>query len=114
MNRLVATLDKQMRLVGSKIKKPGKHDVVLPDQCDLALDGRYKWDGERFVPLGHGFGPVVAKPPVSEAAVLYALIEALGDKAPTDAVLWAEWYEQNLKVRDEELAILRVKQKVRK
>ena len=71
MTKLIAVFDANKRLVGTKKKaRPGKDDVVLPDNCDLPTDGSYKWADGIFVPLGHGFGPVVAKPPISEAAVL--------------------------------------------
>ncbi len=105
MSKLVAILDGNKCLIGARRKaKIGKGDIVLPDDCDLAMDGRYKWDGKAFVPLGHGFGPVVARPPVSEAAVLYMLVEQLGDAAPAKAREWADWYASNLKQREMELA----------
>ncbi len=115
MTQLIAVLDANKRLVGTTKKaRPGKDDVVLPDNCDLAVDGSYKWDGKRFVPLGHGFGPVVARPPISETAVLYLLIDALGDDAPHMARGWADWYAKNLKVREEEQAIRTRKPKIRR
>ncbi len=115
MKKLIAVLDKNKRLIGTKRKaNPGSDDVVLPDGCDLSTDGMYKYDGKRFVPLGHGFGPVVAKPPISETAVLYLLIDALGDKAPHETREWADWYAVNLKVREEEMALRRRKPKTRR
>lgn len=113
--KLVAVLDQNRRLTGFKPKaRPGKDDVVVPDNCDLAADGRYKWDGSCFVPLGHGFGPVVAKPPFSESSVLYLLVVELGDKAPHPARTWADWYAMNLKVREEELALRHQKPSIRR
>lgn len=115
MNYLVAILDDDKRLVGTKRKaRPGKDDVVLPDNCDLTTDGMYKWDGTCFVPLGHGFGPVVAKPPFSESSVLYLLVVALGDKAPHPAREWADWYAENLKAREAELALRHRKPRIRR
>ncbi len=111
----VAILDKNKRLTGFKSKsRPGKDDVVVPDNCDLETDGSYKWDGTCFVPLGHGFGPVVARSPISEAAVLYLLVDALGGGAPHQAREWADWYAENLKVREEEQAIRTRKPKTRR
>ncbi len=115
MKKLIAVLDGNKRLVGTKRKaNPDEKDVVLPEGCDLSTDGMYKWDGSSFVPLGHGFGPVVAKPPYSEAAVLSLLIDDLGDKAPHQAREWADWYSVNLKVREEEMALRRRKPKMRR
>ncbi len=115
MKKLIAVLDGNRRLVGTKRKAtPDKDDVVLPEGCDLSLDGMYKWDGASFVPLGHGFGPVVTKPPFSETAVLYELVDALGDDAPVQAREWADWYAVNLKVREEEMALRRRKPKMRR
>ncbi len=115
MKQLIAVLDANKRLTGTKMAmKPGQDAVLLPDGCDLPMDGSYKWDGTCFVPLGHGFGPVVARPPVSETTVLYHLIDALGDKAPHPAREWADWYVENLKVRDEEISRRTRKPKIRR
>ncbi len=127
MTELIAVFDEKKRLFGTKRKaRPGKDDVILPDNCDLQddvilpdncdlpTDGSYKWDGTCFVPLGHGFGPVVAKPPFSESSVLYLLVVALGDGAPHPAREWADWYAENLKVREEELALRHSKPKIRR
>ena len=115
MKQLIAVLDANKRLTGTKmVSKPGENDVLLPDGCDLPIDGSYKWSGKCFVPLGHGFGPVVARPPISETAVLYLLIDALGDGAPHQAREWADWYVENLKVRDEEQAVRTRKPKIRR
>lgn len=110
---LVAKLDAKRCLVGTTRKaKPGKADVVLPENCDLALDGSYKWDGKKFVPLGHGFGPVVDMPVTTEAA-LYALIASRGFEVADEASEWAAWYEKHLKARDAELAVARRKRQAR-
>ncbi len=115
MKQLIAVLDGNKRLIGTTKKaRLGKDDVPLPDGCDLPMDGTYKWDGTCFVPLGHGFGPVVARPPISETAVLYLLVNALGDDAPHPAREWADWYNENLKVREEEQAKRTRKPKTRR
>ena len=112
---MVAVLDDQRRLIGTNKKKTlVKGDVNLPLNCDLPLDGTYKWSGESFTPLGHGFGPVVAKPPYSESAVLFRLVEAMGEKAPHECKKWAGWYAENLKVREDETALRRVKPMIRR
>lgn len=113
--QLVAVLDDERRLIGTKNKRAVvKGDVALPVGCDLPLDGTYKWNGSSFIPLGHGFGPVVAKPPYSESAVLFLLVQAMGKKAPHECLAWAEWYAENLKVREDELARRRGKPKIRR
>ena len=102
--QLVAVLDKKMRLVGTKYKiRATPDDVTLPDDCDLPLNGTYKWQDDLFVPLGHGFPPIVSRPSATEAEALYDLIEMLGKKAPAKARTWADWYAVNLKKREEEM-----------
>ncbi len=115
MKQLIAVFDANKRLTGTKmVAKPLQFDVPLPDGCDLPMDGSYKWDGTCFVPLGHGFGPVVARSPISETAVLYLLVDALGDDALPPAREWADWYAENLKVREEEQALRAGKPKIRR
>lgn len=103
---LVAVLDGRGRLIGLKRKaRPSPDDFLLPNGCDLPLDGSYKLMGKCFVPLGHGFGKPM-RPPVSVEAVLNSMIQALSDLAPDavphEAQEWAEWYQKNLKVREDE------------
>lgn len=103
--RLIAVLDAQNYLVGYKRKlKPGTLDVVVPDDCDLPPNATYKWDGKRFVPLGHGFPPVVTRPPATMDEVILEVIDGLGKKAGPKAVAWAEWYRLNLLKREEEMS----------
>lgn len=110
--RRVAVLDKRGYLVGdAKLRGNQKLPAggVEMDPGDLPLDGTYKWDPENraFVPLGHGFPRIVSKPPVSETMVLYHIVRALGKKLPAEARAWADWYEANLRQRDEETALHR-------
>lgn len=108
----IALLDPEGRLVGLDYKPdPEPNDLVVDDGIDLPLDGTYKWDGHTFVPLGHGFGPISYRPPISETRALYLIIQTLGDTAPTDLLRWAVWYEAVLKKRDEETAVARQKAK---
>ena len=103
---LIAVLDKNGHLVGTRRDEPNADDVVLPDDCDLPLNGTYKWmpDQKCFMPLGTGFPRVAAKPPVSETQVLYLLASAIGEELlPKEVQDWMRWYEKNLKKREEEL-----------
>ena len=105
MSKLIAVLDARNYLTGYKRKKtPGPLDVVVPDNCDLPANGTYKWDGRKFVPLGHGFPPVVTRPPVTSDEVMLEIIEAMGLKARPKAEAWAEWYRTNLLKREEEMS----------
>lgn len=113
MSKTVAILDEKKRLVGYKRKvKIGPLDVVVPDNCDLPTNGIYKWDGNRFVPLGHGFPPVVARPPATMDEVMLEIIDGLGKKTGPKAIAWAEWYRQNLLQREEEMSFRHRIQKV--
>ena len=103
---LVAVLDDRSRYIGTKLKaKPTQDDFLLPNGCDLPTDGSYKLVGNAFVPLGHGFGKPM-RAPVSTEAVLNSLIQAMTDLAPDavphEARVWAEWYQKNLKAREDE------------
>ena len=111
---LVAVLDSKSRLIGTKWKtRPGKDDFLLPRGCDLPLDGSYKLIGKAFVPLGHGFEKP-SPPPYGVEAVLFAMIRALApDAVPHEAREWADWFEGNLKVREDELDEARDKRRVR-
>ncbi len=103
--KLIAVLDAKQYLVGYKRKiKPGPLDVVVPDGCDLPADGTYKYDGKRFVPLGHGFPPVVTRPPATMDEVVLEIIAALGNKSGPKARAWADWYRVNLLRREEEMS----------
>ncbi len=104
----IAILNDKSYLIG--FKKLGKKAqvpegaVVVPDECDLATDGSYKWvpDQGCFLPLGHGFGKS-ERAPVPEVQVLYLLAMAM-DNPPSEVSAWAKWYEKNLKKAHEEMA----------
>jgi len=101
----VALLDDNNRLVGLKSKEqPTADDLVVDSNCDLPTDGSYKWSAEQtcFVPLGHGFGPVSSRPPISNMRALYLVAQCLADDIPQEVRDWMDWYEQNLQKRDEE------------
>ena len=103
--KTVAQLDRQQRLVGyRKVKKLSKTHIEVPDDCDLPTDGRYRWDGARFVPLGHGYGKP-DNPPVATDFAVFLMMRALVNEQPIpdECRLYVEWYEKNLRKRNEEL-----------
>ena len=114
---LVAVLDGKSRLIGTKWKvRPAKGDFLLPNGCDLPMDGSYKLIGKAFVPLGHGFEKP-SPPPYGTDTVLFVMIRAAldltPDAVPHEAREWADWFEGNLKVREDELDEARDKRRVR-
>jgi len=103
--KTVAVLDGDKRLIGSVKATDGI------DFGDLPLNGSYKYDEEKgqFVPLGFGFCKIKVHQPYSNDFVMRRIIDALGDNAPIEAKEWAAWYDENLRRRDEENAIMRRK-----
>jgi len=105
--KLVAVLDDNNRLVGSK-RIPVDQDGI--DFGDLVTDGRMKWNAEKkaFYPLGTDFGKIKTQQPHSNEFVIYRLMEALrkvpGFEMPIEADQWGEWYNGALKQRDMEFA----------
>lgn len=104
---LIAILDANDRLVGTRTGEPGLGDVPLPDGCDLPTDGTYKWvaDHAAFFPLGHGFPRISSKPPVSEAYVLHWVVTraiAAGENVPPGVRGWADWFASHHKPREDE------------
>lgn len=104
MKQLIAVLNQQGALVGTRTGKPKDGEVVLPANFDLPLDGSYVHREGAFWPLGHGFPKPGARPAVTEQLALYQVIEAMGTKAPTEARRWADWYSAEMRGRDEERA----------
>lgn len=105
--KLVAVLDDNNRLVGSKTVAASTDGI---DFGDLPLDGRFKWNPEKqaFYPLGTDFGKIKTQQPHSNEFIMFRLMEALrkvpGFEMPLEANEWAEWYNGALKQRDIELA----------
>jgi hypothetical protein len=99
--KTIAVLDSNNRLIGSKAVAD---DVDGIDPGDLRLDGSYKWDAasKAFHPLGHNFGKIKARQPHSTDLVMAKLIEAMGAAAPFEAKEWLDWYNVELRRRDEE------------
>jgi len=104
---LIAILDANNRLVGTRPGELGPGDVPIAADHDLPTDGTFKWVAEEgaFFPLGHGFARVSAKPPVSEAYVLNWLVQraiASGENVPASVRGWSDWFEKHHKTREDE------------
>ncbi len=102
----VARLNEGKYLVGYRqVKKVNESHVVVPDNCDLPVDGSYRWDGERFIPRGHGYGKPSSPPMSADYAMFLTMRALLNDKPiPPEVQLYVTWYEENLAKRNEELS----------
>ncbi len=93
----IAILDKKSRLVGlrrlGKRAKVPKDAVVVTDECDLPVDGTYKWipEDEGFMPVGHGLGKPGPAPISTETVVL--LLASNMVNPPQEVLDWIEWYK---------------------
>ena len=105
MTVTIAELDNNKVLFGFKIVNEAKDlDVVVPDNCDLPTDFKYKWNGTSFVPLGSG-SPRPKSAPISMHFAVYKLMEAVkvqGTKLSAETKLWMKYYEENLLRTEEE------------
>lgn len=102
----IAILDKDQRLIGyRKVKKVTKDHVVVPDSCDLPTDGSYRWNGEAFMPRGHGYGKP-PRPPVASDYAVFLMMRAFlkGEPLPHECQDYVNWYEDVLAKRNEEMA----------
>lgn len=100
-----AVLDKEDRLVGYEITESPDGKFVVPMEADLPTDGTYKKVGKTFLPLGFGFTKP-SRPPMDDSAVMAGvliLLKGQGVSIPEDLAMWLEWYNTNLKQRNEEL-----------
>lgn len=100
----IAVLDDKLTLVGYKeVTSLGDDDVDVGMECDLPVDGTYKYDPQEktFVPLGHGFGKP-KRAPVPDSLVLYILASKMKNP-PQEIRDWCGWYEENLAQQHEEL-----------
>lgn len=106
VSRVVAVLNDQNVLIGSTVVD----DDSGVEFGDLPTNGSYKYDPKlkTFIPLGHGFGKVKTRQPYENDLVVATLIEALakvpGFEVPHVASEWLNWYNTELRRRDEEKA----------
>lgn len=107
MKKFFSVLNNSKQLIGRREADEGELPLANEtdiDCGDLPLDGSYKFNEAKknFVPLGHGLVRVASRPPLSESLALFYVIRSLGDNVNKKASDWADWYEKNLKQRDEE------------
>lgn len=105
--KTVAKLNANGVLIGSRSVDENVEGIEFGD---LPTDGRYKWNATKsaFLPVGHDFGKVKTKQPHAEPYVMARLIETLaklpGYEVPFEAQEWLDWYNTEMRRRDEELA----------
>jgi hypothetical protein len=104
--KTVAVFDASNVLIGSAVV-PSDQDGI--DFGDLPTNGTYKYDGQRFIPLGHGFDKPKTGAPHSVEYVVTRIVEAMGDNAPAEAIAFAKWFDQYHRQREEELATVRLR-----
>lgn len=91
----VAELDEHGVLVGARTVKRLHASHI---ECgDLPADGRYRWDGRTFIPLGFGKGKP-DRAPIDRDRVMFYLVDALteGKPIPQECRDWARWYKRNV------------------
>ncbi len=104
----IAILDEKSRLIGLRLLDMGKVDtegevisegetapegaVIVVDECDLPVDGTYKWmpEDKCFMPVGHGLGKPGPSPISTEEVIL--LLATYMDNPPQEILDWMEWY----------------------
>ncbi len=103
----IAILDKKSRLIGLQRLEDEdmiSEGVVVPeemipedavfvvDECDLPVDGTYKWmpEDKGFMPVGHGLGKPGPAPISTETVVL--LLAANMTNPPQEMLDWMKWY----------------------
>ena len=97
----VGKINKKGFLIGTAETNNEKGKPVDPG--DLPLDGSYRWDepSQQYIPKGYGFPRITERPPYATEFVLARVIEALGKDAPAEATAWKNWYDANLRQRQE-------------
>lgn len=88
-------------LIGSTSVDESAAEIAIGD---LPTNGKFKLVDGRYIPIGHGFGKVKGVAPYSSEFVMARIIESLGLAAPIESREWLDWYNTNMRKRDEELA----------
>ena len=107
MTKIVAVLDAENLYVGYEevTDEEAIGRVTLGQMPDLPTDGTYKWDGMKFVPLGHTFISTPMGSPVSERHAVFLTLRALvrGQPIPEEVSRYVDWYEESELARAERL-----------
>lgn len=69
----------------------------VPDDCDLATDGRYRWDGDKFEPKLPVVGGTIDKEPDALRAIALGLYE-INKTIPLPAYTkkFLKWYANSV------------------
>ena len=91
----VAVLDEKGLMIGAYDAAPGDDATDLINAGDLPADGSYRWDGQTFIPMGHGHGKPTRRTVGSDKAV-YLFMRAMidGTPIPQECADWCTWYER--------------------
>lgn len=102
----VAMLNQHDCLIGYEHVAANKAEdrIVVPENCDLPVDGSYKWVGEQrcFLPVGAGFGKP-KRPPVSPDYAIFLTLRALVNDTPIPDEVgeYVDWYDATLRERNQ-------------
>ncbi len=102
----IAVLDKNNNLIGYTTKESiEKGDVEVPENCDLPVDGSYKWNGTTFLPPGFKFAKPL-KPPIATGFAIYLMMEELIKegflKESNGCMVWFDWFKETMLERSNE------------
>ena len=93
----VAILDKDARLIDlqklDEMEEVPLDAIVVPNTCDLPIDGTYKWMNKEacFMPVGRGQDKP-KQAPISTEEVLFLLATNIHDLSP-EVRNWMKWYK---------------------
>lgn len=88
-----AILNDKGVLIGAVDTDDPDDDAI--DCGDLPVEGTYFWDGEKFIPVGHGHGKPT-RPPVDRDRAVYLMMRSVisGAPVPQECIDWCDWYER--------------------
>ena len=103
----IAVLDKFNVLIGfEKVSVVKDGDVEVPENCDLDVNEKYRWDVNRktFIPRGLLVGKIKS-PPVPQETAIFLMMRALvkNEPIPEQCGKYVEWYEKNVKAHEDEV-----------
>lgn len=98
----LAVLDEQGVLTGFEEIEAENHTpppdrVEVPGGCDL-VPGRYRWDGDQFVPIPLRGGAGIPEEPNTLRAIArgFMALRDQGTELPGETLDWISWYERSI------------------
>lgn len=78
-----------------RYERTNDEGIPVPEDCDL-VPGKYRWDGERFIPIMQAFGKQTIDNPSTVAAIAEGFI-AIRDRKPLpiSTLEWLAAYERS-------------------